>query len=377
VKKKIAIIGSGIAGLTIANLFKKYSDYEFMIYEKKDNLPLDDGYGIQLSPNSVTILNKIGFERIKDENLFNPSKLNFYSFSLKKICDLNINFMNSPKIKYTTLQRSSLIEFLKDEIYGQNIRFGKRILEVTEIKEKILIKFEDNTNDLVDYIIAADGIFSNTKSLIEKKNYLPKLKKAIAIRSILNSKIDLDIDKKNINLILGSNSHLVIYPINKKNDLNLVCVVRNVIYNLEKTKDIIKSKILNQNKKLEILFEGNYNLWPIYYSPKIFQTSNKKVFYIGDAFNGFLPTMAQGASQSIESAFELFNLLKNNSQDVYNIYYKNRLKRAISVRKRSNFNYFIFHLSTNLAQAFRNIILKFFVKNKTFLKKYIGEIYKS
>ena len=57
-KKKIAIIGSGIAGLTLANLIKKESDHEFMLYEKLESLSLDDGYGIQLSTNSINILNK-------------------------------------------------------------------------------------------------------------------------------------------------------------------------------------------------------------------------------------------------------------------------------------------------------------------------------
>ena len=35
-KKKLAIIGAGIAGLTLACLIKKYSDHEFMIYEKNN-----------------------------------------------------------------------------------------------------------------------------------------------------------------------------------------------------------------------------------------------------------------------------------------------------------------------------------------------------
>ena len=30
-KKKLAIIGAGIAGLTLANFIKKYSDHEFML----------------------------------------------------------------------------------------------------------------------------------------------------------------------------------------------------------------------------------------------------------------------------------------------------------------------------------------------------------
>ena len=34
-KKKLAIIGAGIAGLTLANFIKKHSEHEFMVYEKE------------------------------------------------------------------------------------------------------------------------------------------------------------------------------------------------------------------------------------------------------------------------------------------------------------------------------------------------------
>ena len=40
----------------------------------------------------------------------------------------------------------------------------------------------------------------------------------------------------------------------------------------------------------------------------------KTLFYLGDAFYTFSPTMAQGASQSIEAAYELFNLLSENKK---------------------------------------------------------------
>ena len=56
-KKKIAIIGAGIAGLTLANLIKTNSEFEFMVYEKEESLPLDKGFGIQLAVNSISILN--------------------------------------------------------------------------------------------------------------------------------------------------------------------------------------------------------------------------------------------------------------------------------------------------------------------------------
>ena len=112
-KKKVAIIGSGIAGLTLANLFKKFSDFNVLVYEKEKILSLNEGYGIQLANNSISILNKIGFLNLDINEFFNPSKINFYSSNNKKLCDLNLSNFNTEKVKYTTLKRSTLIEFLR------------------------------------------------------------------------------------------------------------------------------------------------------------------------------------------------------------------------------------------------------------------------
>ena len=129
-KKKIAIIGSGIAGLTLANFLYKNKNHDFMIYEKNDSLPLDEGYGIQLSANSIKILNELNFSKINSEKIYHPKGLDIYNIQNKKLCDLDLVQFNTNNGKYTTLQRSTLIEFLKDDIYNQHIRFGKRIKEV-------------------------------------------------------------------------------------------------------------------------------------------------------------------------------------------------------------------------------------------------------
>ena len=108
--KKIGIIGAGISGLFIANLFKENPNYQVTIFEKKHSVELEEGYGIQLSTNSIKLLNKIGFNEIENKEKFNPEKIDFYEIkNQKKISDLNISEYNSEDCKYTTMKRSILV----------------------------------------------------------------------------------------------------------------------------------------------------------------------------------------------------------------------------------------------------------------------------
>ena len=157
----------------------------------------------------------------------------------------------------------------------------------------------------------------------------------------------------------------------------MVCIIRSKKYDPDNTKSLIENTVLKQNSNLKALFKNEIKSWPLYFTPKILPSSNKKVFYIGDAFNGFLPTLAQGAGQSIESAYEIFKLLKGGKLESNNAYFEERSKRAKIVRRRSNFNFFAFHFSSSIMQKIRNIFLKFLVKRKTFIEGYLGKVYKN
>ena len=376
-KKKIAVIGSGIAGLTAANLFKTNSDFEVMVYEREKTLSLEEGYGIQLAPNSVSILNKIGFSNISNNNFFKPSKLNFYSIDNNKICDLNLTRFNRDTVKYTTLKRSILVEFLKNNLFANNIKFGKEVKKVSKIKEKLLINFTDNTNDLVDFIIISDGVFSKTKLIIENKNIKPRYNGSIAIRKIIKSSEEISYENENISLIMFPNAHIGIYQVNKNNELNLVCIVRQKSFLNKDLHLIIKKEILSQNKNLENLFKGHLESWPIYLTKKPTKSIYENLFYLGDAFHTFSPTMAQGASQSIEGANELFNLLSKDVKEIQNLYFKKRLERTKLIDSRSRLNYFSFHLSNTLMVQARNMILKKITKSEKLLDRYLKNIYQT
>ena len=373
-KKKIAIIGAGIGGLTLANLLQKNSDFEFMVYEKGETLNLKEGFGIQLAVNSISILNQIGFSSLTKSEIYNPTKLDFYS-NEDKICDLDLTQFNSETEKYTTLRRSSLIKFLKDKLFLNFIRFNKTIESVKQDQDNLKIKFKDGSSEEVDYLVVSDGVFSNTKSIIEKKSFKLNYYGSVAVRTQIKAKDVLEFKTENISLFMGSKVHLVSYPVNDNGDINVVCILRKKLNEKKSIEQLLSEKFVNKNKHLLSLFKGGLNSWSIYTSSKPIKSILKKVFYIGDAFYTFSPTLAQGASQSIESAKELYDLLINNKQNVENIYFKKRLKKTIMINNRSRLNYFVFHFSNPVLTIFRNQFLKRLIKSKSFISSYLGKIY--
>ena len=105
--KKIAIVGAGISGLFLANLLEKDKSFSYKIFEKKTSLDLNDGYGIQLSVNSINLLNNIGFKKINIKDVYFPKKVNFFDAkNSSKICDIELPQFNKESNKYTTLKRS-------------------------------------------------------------------------------------------------------------------------------------------------------------------------------------------------------------------------------------------------------------------------------
>ena len=226
-----------------------------------------------------------------------------------------------------------------------------------------------------------------SKLFISKYVYSPDpnkselgLKFSLGTARFLSSKLN-NINKANISLFLGPNFHYVVYPINNDKKLNFIGILKHKLnsneqenYNLFNESSFIKNIKFKLSQKVSQSFLEslqNIKLFPIFVSKNLYNPP-KNIFLVGDAFFAFSPSFAQGASQSIEGANELYECLINN-----NNFYDIRLKRVKMINNRSNFNQFAFHLSNPIMIIFRNIFLKLLTKNKKFLESYLGKIYKS
>ena len=382
--KKIAIVGAGISGLYIANLFKENPNYQVIIYEKNNSIKLDNGYGIQLSTNSIQLLNKIGFNTLNEEEKFNPEKIDFYEIKQeKKICDLNISDFNSEDCKYTALKRSKLVEFLKKRLSDNIIQYDHNITKIESNNKEINLTFNDDYKVICDHLIISDGVFSKGKSLISNNKINPTFNNSIAIRGNIPRENLNNLNKKNISLYLGHGFHFVLYPLNNKNeDFNFIGILKYKLtanelnnYELFNEKPFIQSiKDKLQNKVSASILDNLHNIkcFPVFVSKDLYRPSDN-IFLVGDAFFAFPPSFAQGASQSIEGASELFDNIINNKND----FFDERLKKVKMINNRSKLNQFAFHLTNPIIIFFRNISLKLLVKNKRFLDSYLGKVYKS
>ena len=142
--KKIAIIGGGISGLYFANILQNNPNYQYKIFEKKSNFELSDGYGIQLSVNSIKLLNEIGFKNIEAHEVSFPKKVNFLNAkNCEKICDVDISKFNYENNRYTTLKRSTLINFLLNNIPENNIVQNSELNKIN-YEDKLELMFSNN-----------------------------------------------------------------------------------------------------------------------------------------------------------------------------------------------------------------------------------------
>jgi len=374
--KKIAIIGGGISGLYLANLLEKEKDFEYKIFEKRSKLDLDEGYGIQLSVNSIKLLNKIGFKNLSAHDLSYPKRVNFLDAkNNNKICDIDISKFNNTTNFYTTLKRHTLIKFLLDAIPDSKINYSVGLKKV-EYSEKLNVHLSNNENENFDYIIVSDGVFSNSKSIIAEKFITPKFMKSVALRGNIKN-----YDNSDISIFMGPNFHFVIYPVNQNKEYNFISIIRKNLSKeqlsdekLFKNNDFLQSLlgIINQNSILDLESNlENIKTFPIFVSEKLEIINKKNTFLVGDALFASPPSFAQGASQSIEASNDLFEDIKNNSDK----YYKYRVKKINSVNWRSKLNLFAFHLKNPISIFMRNICLKYLTKNEKFLKNYLGKIY--
>ena len=363
---KIAIVGAGVSGIILGSLLKKNINCELTIFEKRSKI-FDNTNGIQLSPNSIKILELLNFKEVlKKKDFLIIDKLIVRDlYSEKLLSEIILNFKKLDD--YITIDRSILLKRIFDYY---SLFENLKNLEVQNIDYETNEVFFDNQKLKYDFIFLCDGIFSKLKKNIELNNLI--FTGLYALRGTFFKSSD----DYNVNLYLGNNEHFVNYRLNNLSNSkhNFVWVINKKIKNEKlniygydkKDNDLIKLFFEKFCVKFEFLKNtSDVNVWPIYKNKKIV-FGKKNVICIGDSSHGFIPSRAQGASQAIEDAYYSYKLLKSGNLSVKNLG-NIRFRRIKKIIKKSENTIVIYHLTSKLFKCIRNLFLSCISKCITFL----------
>lgn len=362
---KIAIVGAGVSGIVLGSLLKKNINCELTIFEKRSKI-FDNTNGIQLSPNSIKILELLNFKEVlKKKDFLIIDKLIVRDlYSEKLLSEIILNFKKLDD--YITIDRSILLKRIFDYY---SLFENLKNLEVQNIDYETNEVFFDNQKLKYDFIFLCDGIFSKLKKNIELNNLI--FTGLYALRGTFFKSSD----DYNVNLYLGNNEHFVNYRLNNLSNSkhNFVWVINKKIKNEKlniygydkKDNDLIKLFFEKFCVKFEFLKNtSDVNVWPIYKNKKIV-FGKKNVICIGDSSHGFIPSRAQGASQAIEDAYYSYKLLKSGNLSVKNLG-NIRFRRIKKIIKKSENTIVIYHLTSKLFKCVRNLFLSCISKFKIF-----------
>ncbi|GAB3901783.1 FAD-dependent monooxygenase [Larkinella knui] len=297
------IIGGGIAGLTAAIALQKVGIRATVFEAAPIMKPL--GAGLALAANAIKAFQKLGISEailpagraldalvIRDQHGREVTRTDTRAVSRKYGID---NF---------TIHRASLHRALLDQLAGTPILLGKRAISIDQSGDGLMMRFDDGTVHLTDYLVVADGIHSAIRQQL-----LPSTQPRYAGYTCWRAVVDRpDLNLSEATETWGVCGRVGIVPLADHKIYWFACVnapandpkMRG--YQVRDLTALFKNyhapipEIISQTKDENLLWNDIFDLKPLSHF------AFDKVVLLGDAAHATTPNMGQGACQAIEDA---------------------------------------------------------------------------
>lgn len=317
----VAVVGGGIAGLTLARRLLQ-DGITVQIYEQDTELR-EIGAGIAIGGNATRLLERLGVDLAQVANM--PPSLQFRRWddgTLLWSHPIGEWYRREFGAPYWTLHRGTLQRQLAAAVAPECIHLDRRLVGLADDVAGVRLRFEKGEDVIAGVVVGADGVNSRVRRYVcGEVQAVPSGE--IGFRGVIPIGRSRDLPSPtSLQIWCGPGTHAVLYGMDRGELVNLLAVYRPD--HLPAWTRVSTRQPAAKEEALEIFegylwdrrildlvrnIEGDMNFWALVELPPLPRWSRGRVMVLGDAAHAPLPHQGQGAGQAIEDAYALGELL--------------------------------------------------------------------
>ncbi len=344
-KTRIAIIGAGLGGLTVAGFLQR-EGFQVRIFEQAQRF-FRVGAGISFSPNITKVLRRLGIEDALFEAGIRPNGYLSRAWDTGQIkyqFAINDEYLKKNDGAPLTIHRGDLHAIMARAVSPSTVVFDHRLVQLEESKQSVRLVFENGADAHADLVIGADGIRSKVREHLFGLQP-PRFIGSVAYRSVFLADKLRGYQMPDITKWWGVDRHVLCYFVrNKRDEVNVMASVPSASW---KTQAASRSASVAEMKSL---FEGFHqdlhrvldgmdevSVWPIYDRDRNDKWGAGRVILLGDACHAMRPYMGAGGGAAIEDAAILSRCLATdeNVAEALASYEATRIPRVAKLQRLS------------------------------------------
>ncbi len=345
-KARIAVIGAGLGGLTVAGFLQR-AGFTVNVYEQAPTFSRI-GAGIILSANVTKVLRRLGLE----EGLIAAGiKSQSYVSRAWDTGEVMAEFVFDQASErryggpYVHIHRGDLHAVLERGVAPRTIAFDHQLVELTPERNAMRLVFSNGETVEADIVIGADGIRSRVRDYLLGPE-LPQFVGATAFRAIFPAARLNGFKIPDCTKWWGPDRHcLPYYLTGRRDEVYAIGVVPAAAWDSEETSvPSTRSQYLQSfagfHADLQRVLEAvdGVTLWPIFDRKRNDTWSDGpsgRVVLLGDACHPMRPFMAAGGAMAVEDAAILSRCLDkfDQSAEAFRCYEATRIPRVADVQR--------------------------------------------
>jgi salicylate hydroxylase len=311
---KIAIIGAGIGGLTLALALREHG-IDAQLYEQTDELR-EVGAAVALSANATRFYERMGLRAAFDAVCAEIPALIYRDGRSGEVIGQH---RGEPSYRqqfggsYWGVHRADLQAVLSNAVGLERINLSHRLTDLVQHPDRVSLSFANGRHIDADLVIGADGARSITRRWM--LGYDDALYSGCSgFRGVVPAgRMDRLPDPEALQYWIGPQGHLLHYPIGDEGDQNFLLVERHP--SPWPSRDWVTPA--SEGEQLRLFKDWHPAVvqmitavpisqrWGLFHRPPLGRWSKGRVTLVGDAAHALVPHHGQGANQSIEDAVVL------------------------------------------------------------------------